>query len=231
MSKGFLTKAATVADENDTGDAPLTIDVVSDPVCPWCYVGHASLGFALMALSFEGPVALRYRPYRLAPDTPPGGEDREAVMVRKFPDEAQRAAMREALAEAARGAGVSFDPGTPARLPDTTDAHRVIRWSHEGNHQREVAGAIFEAYWQRGEDIGEHDVLAAAASRGGMDGDDVARRLATDEDRDDVTQEAAAFRAGGVSSVPTFIVNETQGFAGALPKDQLLAAVRQSAAG
>lgn len=207
-------------------DAPLTIDVVSDPVCPWCYVGHAALGFALMALSFEGPVALRYRPYRLAPDTPPGGEDRDAVMARKFPDEAQREAMREALAEAARGAGVSFDPMTPGRLPDTTDAHRVIRWSHEEGQQREVAGAIFEAYWQRGEDIGEHAVLAGAAARGGMDRQAVLDRLGTDEDRDDVAEEAAAFRAGGVSGVPTFIVNEARGFAGALPKDQLLAAIR-----
>ena len=217
--------------ETSLNDAPLTIDVVSDPVCPWCYVGHAALGFALMALSFEGPVALRYRPYRLAPETPPGGEDLRSVMARKFPDEAQRAAMRQALTEAARGAGVSFDPETPAVLPDTTDAHRVIRWAHEEDRQREVAGAIFEAYWQRGEDVGEQDVLSRAAAAGGMDGDEVAARLATDEDREDVIQEAAAMRAGGVTGVPTFIVNERQGFAGALPKDELLAAIRQLAAG
>ena len=208
---------------------PLVIDVVSDPVCPWCYVGHAALGFALMALSFEGEVALRYRPYRLAPDTPKGGEDRDARMRRKFPDEAQRSAMREALVEAGRQAGVTFDPMTPGRLPDTTDAHRVIRWSHDENLQREAAGAIFEAYWQRGEDIGERDVLAAAAARAGMDEAAVRQRLGTDEDADDVAEEAAAFREGGVTGVPTFIVNEEQGFAGALPKDQLLAAIKELA--
>ena len=209
----------------------LTIDMVSDPVCPWCYVGHAALGFALMALSFEGPVALRYRPYRLAPDTPPGGRDRAAALAAKFPDGDQREAMRAALIDAGTSAGVSFDPSAPERLPDTTDAHRVIRWSHEDGHQRDVAGAIFEAYWRRGEDIGGHAVLAAAAARGGMDRAAVLDRLATDEDRADVAEEAAAFRAGGVTGVPTFIVNEAQGFAGALPKDQLLAAIRQLAAG
>ena len=208
---------------------PLVIDVVSDPVCPWCYVGHAALGFALMALSFEGEVALRYRPYRLAPDTPAGGEDRDERMRRKFPDEAQRAVMREALIEAGRQAGVSFDPATPGRLPDTTDAHRVIRWSHEEGLQREVAGAIFEAYWQRGEDIGERAVLAAAAARAGMSADAVRERLETDEDVRDVAEEAQAFREGGVTGVPTFIVNEREGFAGALPKDQLLDAIRQLA--
>ena len=211
------------------GDAPLTIDVVSDPVCPWCYVGHASLGFALMALSFEGPVAVRYRPYRLAPDTPPGGTDRAAALAAKFPDAAQRDAMRGALRAAARDAGLSFDPDAPGRLPDTTDAHRVIRWAHEDTLQREVAGAVFEAYWRRGEDIGEAGVLAAAAARGGMDAEAVAARLATDEDRDDVTEEAAAFRAGGVTGVPTFIVNEARGFAGALPKAELLAAIKSLA--
>lgn len=209
---------------------PLLIDVVSDPICPWCYVGHGALGFALMALSFEGEVALRYRPYRLRPDTPKAGLDRDAAMAAKFPDPAQREQMRAALMEAARGAGVSFDPGTPSWLPDTTDAHRVIRWSHEGGHQRDVAGAIFEAYWQRGEDIGDRDVLAAAAGRGGMDKDEVAQRLGSDEDLDDVAQEAAAFRAGGVASVPTFIVGETQGFSGALPKAELLEAIKRLAA-
>ena len=203
--------------------------MVSDPVCPWCYVGLASLDWALMALGFEREVALRFRPYRLAPDTPPGGRDRAEALAAKFPDADQRANARAAIMEAGRAAGVTFDPDTPERLPDTTDAHRVIRWAHEEGVQREVKRAVMDAYWQRGADIGDRDVLARAAGAGGMDADAVAARLATEEDRTDVAEEAASFRAGGVDGVPTFIVNERTGFAGALPKDQLLAALRQLA--
>jgi predicted DsbA family dithiol-disulfide isomerase len=208
----------------------LVIDMVSDPVCPWCYVGWASLGWAAMALSFEHELLIRYRPYRLAPDTPPGGLDREAALAAKYPDPAARAQMREALMEAARSAGVNFNPETPERLPDTTDAHRLIRWAHEENLQREVTGEIFAAYWQRGQDIGRRDVLVEAARRAGLDHGDIEARLATSEDKSDVAEEAAAFRRGGVDGVPTFIVNEEAGFAGALPKDELLAALKQLAA-
>ena len=214
----------------DTAKPQLTIDMVSDPVCPWCYIGFKSLGWSLMALSFQAEVTVRYRPYRLSPETPPGGTDRRAALAAKFPDDAQRAAMREALEEAMQDAGVSFDPDTPERLPDTTDAHRVIRWSHEEGLQREVTEAVFEAYWQRGEDIGQRDVLARAAARGGLEEAEVAARLASEEDRTDVAEEAAAFRAGGVSGVPTFIVNEQTGFAGAVPKDKMLEAFRTLAA-
>ena len=203
--------------------------MVSDPVCPWCYVGLASLDWALMALSFERDVALRFRPYRLAPNTPPGGVNRAAAVAAKFPDAQRRGEMRRAIIEAGAAAGVTFDPDTPERLPDTTDAHRVIRWAHEEGVQRKVKRAVMDAYWQRGEDIGDRGVLARVAGQAGMDEDAVTARLGTEEDRTDVAEEAAAFRAGGVDGVPTFIVNEQAGFPGALPKDQLLTALRQLA--
>ena len=212
-----------------TDRPPLVLDMVSDPVCPWCYVGLASLDWALMALGFQYDITLRFRPYRLAPDTPPGGMDRAEALAAKFPDPGARAQARAAIIEAGRMAGVTFDPDTPERLPDTTDAHRVLRWSHEADLQRETKRAVMDAYWQRGEDIGERAVLARLAGRVGLDEGDINARLASDEDRADVAEEAAAFRAGGVDGVPTFIVNEQTGFAGALPKDQLTEAIRQLA--
>lgn len=209
---------------------PLTIDVVGDPVCPWCYVGFHALAWPLMALSFEHALTVRYRPYRLRPDTPPGGLDRREAIEAKFPDAAERDRMSAALAEAARDAGVTLDASKPERLPDTTDAHRVVRWAHEDGLQREVLGAIYEAYWTHGEDVGEADVLVQAASSAGMNAEALRDRLAGQEDRTDVAEEAQAFRQGGVTGVPTFIVNERAGFAGALPKEQLLEAFRQLAA-
>ena len=209
------------------GRPPLTIDMVSDYVCPWCYVGFASLGWSIMALSFERALEVRYRPYRLRPETPPGGVDRAAALAAKFPDPAEREAMREHLDQAAQDAGLAFDPSAPERLPDTTDAHRVTRWAHEDGLQREVAQRLFEGYWRDGLDIGRAEVLGVLAGEAGMDAAAVEARLATGEDRADVAEEAAAFRQGGVDGVPTFIVDEETGFAGALPKARLLDALRQ----
>jgi predicted DsbA family dithiol-disulfide isomerase len=207
----------------------LIIDMVADPVCPWCYVGKRSLDRAAMALSFSHDVVVRYRPYQLAPETPAEGMDRKKRMEEKFPDPAQRAQMAEALKEAARVAGVNFDPALPGILPNTINALRLLRWAHlEGVHQ-EVAEALFAEYWQRGQDIADIDVLADIAGKAGMDKDAIAEQLCSDEDRKDILEEADAFRQGGVTGVPTFIVNEQAGFAGALPPDQLLNALRQLA--
>lgn len=208
---------------------PLVIDMVSDPVCPWCYVGFRSLGWALMALSFDYDLTVRYRPYRLDPTTPPAGRDRASTLARKFPDPTHREQMKAALEAAMVDAGLNFSTDTPTRLPDTTDAHRLIRWSHETAQQRDMVGALFEAYWQHGEDLGQHDVLVAATLSLGLDGDEIRARLQSDEDRQEVQQEAQGFRDGGVDGVPTFIINEQTGFAGALPKAKLLEALRQLA--
>ena len=214
---------------DNTEKPPLIIDMVSDPVCPWCFIGKRALDRALMALSFSHDLIVRYRPYQLSPETPSGGVDRAAHLEKKFPDAAHRDQMSAALTDAAQKAGVDFDPAAPAILPNTLDAHRVIRWAYESVLQREVAEAIFAGYWQQGADIGDGETLARLAGSAGMDADDVRARLASDEDKADVREEIDGFRAGGVTGVPTFIVNEQAGFAGALPPDQLLETLRQIA--
>lgn len=208
-----------------------TLDFVSDPICPWCFVGFRALDWAVMALSFSYDVSVRYRPYRLDPDTPREGRDRAATLARKVPDAGQRAAMHEALLSAMQDVGVSFDPNLPQRVVDTTDAHRLIRWAHDGTHAKPVMEGLFEAYWIHGEDLSQTAVLAQIAGDAGLDPEDIADRLATGEDRADVAEEAASFRGGGVDGVPTFIVNEATGFAGALPKAQLLATLQELAQG
>ncbi len=205
---------------------PVAIDMVADPVCPWCYIGFRALDWVAMALSFETPLAIRYRPYRLDPTTPPEGRDRAATLAAKFPDPGHRAAVNDALKTAMADVGLSFDPGLPPRLPDPTDAQRLVLWSHADGLQRETMAALFDAYWQHGEDISQRDVLRQVAITAGLDGDDVAERLETNEDRTAIAEEAAAFRQGGVDGVPTFIVGEQAGFAGALPKAKMLEAFR-----
>lgn len=213
-----------------TGDRPqLIIDMVSDLVCPWCYIGFRGLDWAKMALSFEYTLSVRYRPYRLDPDTPTEGRDRSATLARKFPDSDQRNAMKTALQGAMADVGLSFDPDLPVRLPDTTDAHRLILWATEKGQDHAVKAALFEAYWHHGEDIGRPEVLAQVAEVSGLDGEVLRARLATTEDREAVRQEAAELRGGGLKGVPGFIVNEQAGFEGALPKAELLSALRQLA--
>ena len=209
---------------------PLVIDMISDTVCPWCYVGFRGLDWAVMGLSFNYDISVRYRPYRLDPDIPPEGRDRAATIARKFPDAEQRAQVLGALKEAMLDVGLDFLPETPARIPDTTDSHRLIRWAQEEDKGREMKGALFDAYWQHGEDISHLEVLTQVVTEVGLDAVGYRERLKSPEDREAVRQDAAEYRgAGTIQGVPTFIVNEQLGFQGALPKAELLGGIRQLA--
>ncbi len=207
----------------------LVVDIVSDTVCPWCYVGKRSFDRAKLALTLEFDLVVRYRPYQLNPDTPEGGVDRAAYYAKKFPDAERLAQMRAALEESARGVGLMLDTTMPHILPNTLDSHRVIRWAHLEGVQEEAKEKIMAAYWGRGQDIGDPDVLAAAAAAAGMDKAEVRERLSTDEDRADVAEEAQQFRQGGVAGVPTFIVNELTGFSGAHDPQTLVRGIKQCA--
>ncbi|MEM9422022.1 MAG: DsbA family oxidoreductase [Pseudomonadota bacterium] len=208
----------------------LSIDMVSDVICPWCYIGFRSLDWAEMALSFNNSVAIRYRPYRLDPDTPAEGRDRRATLAGKFPDALQRTSMLEALEQSKADVGLQFDPERPERIPDTTNAHRLVRWAHESDKQHTAMNALFEAYWHHGEDVSKPGVLVAIAEEVGLDGREISARLQTREDEASVKEEAAAFRAAGFGGVPAFIVNEATAFTGALPKNQLLETIKSIAA-
>ncbi|MFQ5563759.1 MAG: DsbA family oxidoreductase [Parvularculaceae bacterium] len=208
----------------------LLVDIVADPVCPWCYVGLRSFLKAKESLSESFDVLPRFRAYELNPDTPEAGADRVAYYDRKFPDKEQRAALVEALVASAKEAGFAFDPLRPTWLPNTLKAQRVIRWAHLEGLQEAAALALYEAYWDESADLGDAAVLAAAAGNAGMNADAVREKLDSGVDRKAVRQEAAAFRQAGVSGVPTFIVNERTGFSGALPPDRLAAALKQAAA-
>ena len=214
-----------------TAERPLlVIDMVLDPVCPWCYVGKRALDRAIMALSFNYTLVVRYRPFMLTPDVPLGGLDRELRLSKIYPTADKRAAARTALLQGAKEATLDLDPDTPKRIPHTGDALRLIRWAHETNQQSDLVEALLAAYWQGGADLSDCDTLATIAGTAGLDKAAIRTRLAGSDDLEEVLNEAKSFRKGGVNGVPTFIVNEAQGFAGALPPDQLLTALRQLAA-
>ncbi len=212
-------------------DSPrLIVDIVADPVCPWCYIGLKSFGLAKDRIAADFVVLPRIRAYQLNPDTPAEGVDRQAYYAKKFPDEAQRAQMIHQLKAAALGAGFAFDPSKPAHLPNTLKAHQIIRLAHYDGAQERLALALYGAYWDEGADIGDDETLVAIADAAGLDADNARRDLLNPTSASEVKAEADAFRGAGVSGVPTFIVNERTGFAGALPPARLADALRQAAA-
>ena len=213
---------------NQTERPRLLVDIVSDPVCPWCYVGLKSFQHARDRLSDTHLVLPRIRAYELNPDTPVEGKDRVAHYKKKFPDRAQLDQMIMSLKGAAAGAGFQFDPLLPKHLPNTLKAHQLIRLAHFDGAQERAAEAIYAAYWDRAEDIGDTEVLLRIASEIGLDEANARKELESATNANIVKQEADDFRNAGVTGVPTFIVNERSGFSGAFPPARLAEALTQA---
>ncbi len=209
----------------------LTIDVVSDVVCPWCYLGQKRLDSAIAAVP-DVDVAVNWRPYQLDPTIPAEGMDRKAYMRAKFGDEAR---LRDAHARLeALGATDGIDYAFDAIMvsPNTLDAHRVIRWAgaNSPEAQNKLVRRLFKLYFEEGADIGDHTVLAEAAGEAGMDRAVVESLLASDADRDAVAQEAATASRMGVTGVPCFLLEGKYAVMGAQDTATLADAIRQIAA-
>lgn len=190
------------------------LEIIADVVCPWCYIGKAQLDRALAEAG--NPFAIRWRPFLLNPDTPPEGMDHRAYYDAKFGEE-RAEAMRTQVCEAAEAASVTIDFGRIARVPNSLDAHRLIRWAEAEGVQHALAGSLFRRYFAEGEDIGHASVLEEAAAEAGMDRAAVGRLLAGDADRDSVRAEADEAAAMGVTGVPTFILGGRYAISGAQP--------------
>ena len=210
--------------------APLTIDIVSDAVCPWCYLGKRRLEVALSEIGAEDAV-VRWRPYQLDETIPPEGLDRQAYMRAKFPDQAQLDAVHQRLAAYGAELGLAFDFAAIRRSPNTFDAHRLIRWAGESGHQDAVVDRLFKAYFEQGVDIGDIDALAKLAGECGMDAGVVREKFASADDREATRAEIAHWRRAGVSGVPFFIFDGRLAVAGAQSSETLAAAMVEAQSG
>jgi predicted DsbA family dithiol-disulfide isomerase len=181
---------------------PITVDVVSDVVCPWCFVGKRRLEAALKQ---EGGVLVRWRPYQLDATIPAEGLDRKAYMSAKFRDEGKIADIHSRLTALGAEAGIAFDFANIKRSPNTLDAHRLIRFADEAGVADAVVERLFTDYFERGRDIGDREVLVAAGRDWGLDPDALRTRLASDEGVAETQQEIEAAQKLGVSGVPFFI--------------------------
>jgi predicted DsbA family dithiol-disulfide isomerase len=198
--------------------APIRLDIFSDPVCPWCYVGKANLDKAL-GQHPDHPFQIQWHPFQLNPEMPPEGVTKRAYLEEKFGGKARVDAVHERLREAARGAGVDMDPDKPRRMPNTLDAHRLIHWAGIEGVQQTVVDALMRAYWVEGRDIGDLDTLADIAFESGMDRDATLRLLQSDADADDIQARDQDARHKGVNSVPTFLIAQQYVVSGAQPPE------------
>ena len=209
----------------------LTIDVVSDVMCPWCYIGKRRLETALDQVRSEMDVEVRWRPYQLDPTLTKEGKDRAQYLEEKFggPEGAEKAY------SAVRAAGVEEDiPFAFDKIPvsaNTLDAHRMIRWAGSLGPlvQQQMVDLLFKAYFEDGKNIGDDAVLIDAAEQVGLEREVVERLLAGDADRDTVTAEIDQARQMGVTGVPCFIIDMKYAVVGAQPAEALADALRKVA--
>lgn len=205
----------------------LRVDVFSDVVCPWCFVGKRRLERAVQLLGDDVNLDVTWRPFQLNPTMPREGIDRHEYRARKFGSQARSDALDAQLAAVGREVGLDFRFDLIARTPNTFDAHRLLRLARERDVQDRVAEGLFRAYFVEGRDVGDHAVLADVATRAGLDRDEVTRFLASSEGVAQVADEEAEGRDLGIDGVPFFVVNQTYGISGAQPPEYLAAAFRE----
>lgn len=207
----------------------IQVDIVSDIVCPWCWLGARY--FQQAAKKSGRKINLTWRPYMLDPTVPAGGVPYETYMKNKFgdgpPDKFK--AMREMLEAAAPDAGINFRFGDIPMRPNTLDAHRLMRWAAGQEAGTAAAEALFKAFFDDLRDVGDHAVLKDIAQEAGLDGDLVAELLKSDKDRSAVEEEIAYFRNLGVNGVPCFIYGGQFAVQGAQPPETHLAALEKAA--
>lgn len=205
------------------------VDIVSDFVCPWCWLGIAYFDKAAKASSFK--TTLTWRPYMLDPNVPEGGVPYPAYMKAKFGEKRDNrfTSMREHLEAAAPDAGIEFHFSDIPMRPNTLDAHRLMRWAQGQNAGDAAAKALFRTFFKDLKDIGDSKVLTDIAAEVGLDRALVNDLLAGDNDKDTTREEIDHFRDMGISGVPTFIYNGQFSVTGAQPIDTHLQALEKAA--
>ncbi|WP_299660723.1 DsbA family oxidoreductase [uncultured Ruegeria sp.] len=194
------------------------LDIMSDPICPWCYIGKTHLDKALAAVP-EHPFVIEWHPFQLNPDMPDAGMDRREYLERKFGGKDGAVRAYAPVVEHAENAGLKIDFEGMKRTPNTLDAHRLIHWAGIEAKQDAVVDALFKAYFVDARDIGSHEVLADIADSVGMDAAVVLKLLQSDADREDIRTRDSHSREMGVSSVPTYIVANQHAVPGAQPPE------------
>ena len=207
---------------------PLHIDVVSDVVCPWCFIGKRRLETALTLIP-DIPVQINWRPYFLNPWIPREGIDRQTYLETKFGSAERYNLIAERVAAAAAMEGLLYATDAIGRQPNTIDCHRLILWSRSATDPGQMKQRLMELYFSEGADLTDPKTLIQAAVDCSMDGDLVRRLLASDADIDRIEGEANAAKEAGIDGVPCFIIGGSVIITGAQSPEYLANAIERTA--
>lgn len=193
----------------------MRIDIISDTICPWCYVGKRRFERALAELPAGTDVTVAWWPFQLNPQMPSEGKERAGYLVERFGSAERAREVFRPIEAAGRSEGIPFAFDEIQRTPNTMDSHRLIAYAGELGKQNDVVEALFKRYFERGEDIGQVGVLVAAAMDAGLDEAAVRAFLESDQGRQEVEAGDMAARKLGINGVPCFIVNARYALSGA----------------
>lgn len=194
------------------------LDILSDPICPWCYIGKTHLDKALAELP-DHPFVIEWHPFQLNPDMPREGMGRREYLEGKFGGKEGAVRAYAPVVEHAQKAGLSINFEAMQRTPNTLDAHRLIHWAGIEGKQGAVVDALFDAYFVQAKDIGDIEVLTTIAADAGLDAEATRRLLDGDSDISEIRDRDTHSRKMGVSSVPTFIIANQHAVPGAQPPE------------
>lgn len=204
----------------------IKMDILSDPICPWCFIGKTQLDHALETAG-DHPFEIEWHPFQLNPDMPAEGMDRRQYLEAKFGGKENAVRVYAQIATAAAAQGLEIDFEAIKRTPNTLDAHRLIHWAGLEGRQTFVVDRLFRAYFCEGKDIGQTDVLVDVAAAAGLDPAMIAQLLKGDGDIDDIRARDANAREKGVTGVPCFIVGGQHAVPGAQPPELWLQVIRE----
>jgi predicted DsbA family dithiol-disulfide isomerase len=206
----------------------MLIEIYSDVICPWCFVGKRRLERALEAAGYASRARVSWRPFELNPTMPKSGMDRRVYLDAKFGGKEARREIEERLAKAGEAEGIVFAFDRIERTPNTFDAHRLIWLAGQQGCQDEITEVLFRSYFTKGREIGNLDSLAEIASDCGINREEVERFLSSDRAVQDVRAEEAIGHRLGVRGVPYFVLNGSISISGAQPPDIFVSALQQA---
>ena len=204
------------------------MEIYSDIVCPWCFIGKRRLEQAIETAGYANRAHVTWRPFQLNPTMPKSGMDRRAYLDAKFGGAEARRAIEERLAKAGEADGIVFAFDRIERTPNTFEAHRLMWRAQQHRKQDDLAEALFHAYFSEGRDIGDGQTLVDIAAEIGLHRDEARQFLASDQGVEEVRTEEAAGHRLGIQGVPYFVLNGSVSISGAQPPDIFVSALQQA---
>jgi predicted DsbA family dithiol-disulfide isomerase len=205
----------------------IKIDIVSDVVCPWCYIGKRRIEKAMKSLENEYDFDVSYLPFELNPQTPSEGFNQKEYLSKKFGSEEKYNQITSQVTSVAAQEGLQFDFSKQLVSPNTKDAHRVIWFARKEGKQLEVKEAFMKAYFEQGIDLTKKENIISVATSAGLDATRIASLLDSNEGLQEVIQLEEINYKRGVSGVPFYIINNQYGISGAQPSDVFVQALKQ----